>query len=130
AARTAPDGALVPLAEQDRGRWDTRLIAEGVAILQAALARDRLGELQARAAVAALHADAPRGEETDWVQIVGRYAELVRMADNPVVRLNRAVAVGEADGPRAGLAALAELDDSLPRHTAVAACLHERDGDL
>ncbi|MCF3961855.1 RNA polymerase sigma factor [Streptomyces fuscigenes] len=129
AARTAPDGSLVPLAEQDRGRWDTRLIAEGVDLLQAALARDRLGEFQAQAAVAALHADAPSAGETDWVQIVEWYDELARLTDSPVVRLNRAVAVGEADGPRAGLAALAELDASLPRHTAVAAHLHERDGD-
>ncbi|CAM5257242.1 hypothetical protein SGRIM128S_01225 [Streptomyces griseomycini] len=130
ATRTAPDGSLVPLAEQDRGRWDTELIAEGVGILQAALARDRLGEFQAQAAIAALHADAPTAGETDWVQIVEWYDELVRLTDSPVVRLNRAVAVGEADGPRAGLAALAALDDSLPRHTAVAAHLHERDGDL
>ncbi|MFN8193047.1 MAG: DUF6596 domain-containing protein [Nocardioidaceae bacterium] len=129
-ARTGPDGRLVPLAEQDRGRWDTALIAEGVQILQAALARDRLGEFQAQAAIAALHADAPRAEETDWVQIVEWYDELVRLTDSPVARLNRAVAVGEADGPRAGLAALADLDPSLPRHAAVAAYLHERDGDL
>ncbi|MGN7135736.1 RNA polymerase sigma factor [Streptomyces pseudogriseolus] len=129
AARTAPDGSLVPLAEQDRSRWDTGLIAEGVGILQAALARDRLGEFQAQAAVAALHADAPRAEETDWTQIVEWYDELVRLTGSPVVRLNRAVAVGEADGPRAGLAELARLDDSLPRYAAVAAYLHERDGD-
>lgn len=129
AARTTPDGSLVPLAEQDRGRWDTRAIAEGVQILQAALGRDRLGEFQAQAAIAALHADAAVAEETDWVQIVEWYDELVRLTDSPVVRLNRAVAVGEADGPRAGLAALADLDDTLPRHTAVAAYLHERDGD-
>ncbi|RZD86445.1 RNA polymerase sigma factor [Streptomyces albidoflavus] len=129
-ARTAPDGSLVPLAEQDRSRWDTGAIAEGVRILQAALARDRLGEYQAQAAVAALHADARRAEETDWPQIVEWYDELARLTDNPVVRLNRAVAVGEADGPRAGLAALAEVDESVPRHTAVAAHLHERDGDL
>ena len=130
AARTAPDGSLVPLAEQDRDRWDTDSIAEGVEILQAALARDRLGEFQAQAAIAALHADAATAAETDWVQIVEWYDELARLTDNPVVRLNRAVALGEADGPRAGLTALAELDDSLPRHTAVAAYLHERDGDL
>lgn len=129
ASRTAPDGSLVPLAEQDRGRWDTGMIAEGVHVLQAALSRDRLGEFQAQAAIAALHADAPSAEDTDWVQVVEWYDELVRLTDNPVVRLNRAVAVGEADGPRAGLAALATLDDSLPRHTAVAAYLHERDGD-
>lgn len=129
AARTAPDGGLVPLAEQDRSRWDTASIAEGVGILQSALARDRLGEFQAQAAVAALHADAPTAEETDWVQIVEWYDELARLTDSPVVRLNRAVAVGQADGPRAGLAALAALDESLPRYTAVAAYLHERDGD-
>ncbi|QEU96702.1 RNA polymerase sigma factor [Streptomyces kanamyceticus] len=130
AARTGPDGGLVPLAEQDRSRWDTELITEGIGILQTALARDRLGEFQAQAAIAALHADAPTAEETDWVQIVEWYDELVRLTDSPVVRLNRAVAVGEADGARAGLARLAELDDTLPRHTAVAAYLHERDGDL
>ncbi|ATL25134.1 RNA polymerase sigma factor [Streptomyces formicae] len=130
AARTGPDSALVPLAEQDRGRWDTELITEGIGILQTALARDRLGEFQAQAAIAALHADAQRAEETDWVQIVEWYDELVRLTGSPVVRLNRAVAVGEADGARAGLAELAELDDTLPRHTAVAAYLHERDGDL
>ncbi|GAA4685191.1 RNA polymerase sigma factor [Streptomyces youssoufiensis] len=140
ATRTKPDGSLVPLAEQDRDRWDTTLIAEGVRILQAALARDQLGEFQAQAAIAALHADAQTAEETDWVQIVEWYDELARLTDSPVVRLNRAVAVGEADGPHAGLAALAELDAStrdssakahpLPRREAVAAYLHERAGDL
>ena len=130
AARTTPEGALVPLARQDRRRWDTVAITEGVAILQAALARDRLGEFQAQAAVAALHADAPTAQGTDWVQVVEWYDELVRLTDSPVARLNRAVAVGEADSPRAGLAALATLDPALPRHTAVAAYLHERDGDL
>ncbi|HYF27210.1 MAG TPA: DUF6596 domain-containing protein [Baekduia sp.] len=128
-ARTRADGSLVPLAEQDRRRWDTRLIAEGVAILQRALARDRLGEFQAQAAIAALHADAPRAEETDWVQVVEWYDELVRLTDSPIARLNRAVAVGQADGARAGLAALAELDASLPRYAAVAAYLHERNGE-
>ena len=129
-ARFTADGALVPLAEQDRSRWDTGAIAEAVAILQAALARDRLGEFQAQAAIAALHADAPSTAETDWVQIVEWYDELVRLTGSPVVRLNRAVAVGEADGARAGLAALAELDAALPRHAAVAAHLRERAGDL
>jgi RNA polymerase sigma factor (sigma-70 family) len=128
-ARTDPDGRLVPLAEQDRGLWDTRLIAEGVAVLQAALARDRLGEYQAQAAIAALHADARTSDETDWGQIVEWYDELVRLTGSPVVRLNRAVAVGEAVGPRAGLTALAELDPALPRYAAVAAYLHERNGD-
>nr|WP_269205032.1 DUF6596 domain-containing protein [Motilibacter aurantiacus] len=129
-ARTAPDGSLVPLAAQDRTRWDTTLIAEGVAVLQAALARDRLGEFQAQAAIAALHADAPTAEETDWVQIVEWYDELARLTDSPVVRLNRAVAVGQADGAPAGLRALAQVSPTVPRHDAVAAHLHERAGDL
>ncbi len=129
-ARTRPDGSLVPLAEQDRNLWATAMIAEGVDILQTALARDRLGEFQAQAAIAALHADARTVEETDWVQVVEWYDELVRLTDSPVVLLNRAVAVGEADGARAGLAAMAEIDPGLPRHSAAAAYLHEKDGDL
>jgi RNA polymerase sigma factor (sigma-70 family) len=128
-ARTRADGSLVPLAEQDRSRWNTTLIAEGVAILQAALGRDRLGEFQAQAAIAALHADAQRAEETDWVQIVSWYDELLRITESPVVQLNRAVAVGEADGPVAGLAALATVDPDLPRYTAASAYLHEKAGD-
>ena len=123
ATRTGPGGRLVPLGEQDRSRWDTGLIAEGVTILQAALARDRLGEYQAQAAIAALHADAGTTAETDWVQIVEWYDELVRLTGSPVVRLNRAVAVGEADGPQAGLS-------GLPRYAAVQAHLRERAGDL
>jgi RNA polymerase sigma factor (sigma-70 family) len=130
AARTDSAGRLVPLAEQDRSRWDTALIAEGVQILQAALARDRLGEYQAQAAIAALHADARRFEETDWVQVVEWYDELVALTGSDVARLNRAVAVGEADGAPAGLAALAEVDPGLPRHTAAAAYLHEKAGRL
>lgn len=129
-SRTRADGSIVPLAEQDRSQWDTDLIAEGVAIAQAALARDQLGEYQAQAAIAALHADAARVEETDWVQIVEWYDELLRFADTPVVRLNRAVAVGEADGAPAGLAALDDVDEHVPRREAVAAHLHERNGDL
>ena len=129
AARTTPGGALVPLAEQDRGRWDTTLIVEGVDILQAALARDRIGEYQVQAAIAALHADAQTAEETDWVQIVEWYDELDRLTDNPVVRLNRAVAVGEADGPQAGLRP-SRVDPALPRYTAVSAHLRERAGEL
>jgi RNA polymerase sigma factor (sigma-70 family) len=129
-ARTRADGSLVPLADQDRSLWRRDMIAEGVAVLQAALARDRLGEYQAQAAIAALHGDAQKADETDWPQIVEWYDELVRLTDSPVVRLNRAVAVGEADGPRAGLAALAALDPTLPRYTASAAYLHERAGDI
>ena len=130
ASRTRPDGSLVPLAEQDRRRWDTDLIAEGVVIIHAALARDQLGQYQAQAAIAALHADAPTVDETDWPQIVEWYDELLRFTDTPIVRLNRAVAVGEADGPLAGLKALADVDDGVPRREAVAAHLHEKNGDL
>ena len=129
-SRTGPGGRLIPLAEQDRSLWDTAVIAEGVAILQSALALDRLGEYQAQAAIAALHADAPSTADTDWVQIVEWYDELLVITDSPVVRLNRAVAVGEADGPQAGLAAVADLDPALPRYAAVTAYLHERAGDL
>lgn len=129
-ARTRLDGSLIPLAEQDRSQWDTILVAEGVDILQAALARDRLGEYQVQAAIAALHADAQCVEETDWVQIVSWYDELVRITGSAVVQLNRAVAVGEADGAAAGLAELAAVDRSVPRYAAVSAHLHEKAGDL
>jgi len=129
-SRTGPDGRIVPLAEQDRTRWDTALISEGVHILQAALAREQLGEYQSQAAIAALHADARSVEETDWVQIVEWYDELLRFADTPIVRLNRAVAVGEADGAPAGLAALAAIGAAVPRRDAVAAYLHEKNGEL
>jgi RNA polymerase sigma factor (sigma-70 family) len=128
-ARTRPDGSLVPLAAQNRALWDTDLVAEGVTILQSALARDRLGEYQAQAAIAALHGDARSAAETDWVQVVEWYDELVALTDSAVHRLNRAVAVGEADGARAGLAALGPLDPELPRYTAVAAHLYEKAGD-
>ncbi|MVZ89930.1 RNA polymerase subunit sigma-24 [Microbacter sp. ANSKLAB05] len=123
------DDELIPLAEQDRTRWDARAIAEGVAILRAALARDQLGEYQAQAAIAALHADAASTAETDWVQIVEWYDELLALRDNPVARLGRAVAVGHAVGPHAGLAALVDLPESLPRRTAAQAYLHELAGD-
>lgn len=129
-ARFAADGGLVPLADQDRTKWSHPLIAEGITVLQAALVRDRLGEYQAQAAIAALHADASTAEETDWVQIVEWYDELVRLTDSPIARLNRAVALDEADGPQAGLAALADLDPGLPRYAAVSAHLHERAGNL
>lgn len=104
AARTDADGDLVPLAEQDRSRWDRRGIAEGTAVLDAALARRRPGPYQVQAAIAACHAQAEKAEATDWPQIALLYAELARMAPGPVVELNRAVAVAMADGPAAGLA--------------------------
>lgn len=130
AARTEPSGQLVALADQDRSRWDTTMIAEGIGILQAALAVDRLGQYQVQAAIAALHADAQDAADTDWVQIVEWYDELVALTGSPVVRLNRAVAIGETDGPIAGLAALADIDPTVPRYQAVVAHLHERAGAL
>ena len=130
ASRRTEAGELVTLADQDRSRWDTTAIADGVRILQNALARDQLGEFQAQAAIAALHADARSAAETDWTQILEWYDELTRLTDSPVVALNRAVAVGEVDGPLAGLRALAAVDATVPRHVAVAAYLHEKAGDL
>ncbi len=124
------DGALlVPLAEQDRSRWDTGSIAAAVELLQTALATDRLGEYQAQAAIAALHCDAQSADETDWPQIVGWYDELLRLTDSPVVALNRAVAVGEADGAPAGLRALADVPESVPRRAAAEAWLREHAGE-
>lgn len=128
-ARMTPSGRLIPLAEQDRSLWNTAMITEGVDLLQDALARERPGEYQVQAAIAALHADAQTAAETDWVQIVGWYDELVAMTGSDIVRLNRAVAIGEADGARAGLVALAEIDPGVPRFVAVAAYLHERVGE-
>ena len=129
ASRFGQDGRLIALADQDRARWDTALIAEGIGILQAALARDELGEYQAQAAIAALHADAGSVETTDWAQIVDWYDELLRLRDTPVIRLNRAVALGEAVGPAAGLAELRSLDDGVARYFAVEAHLRERAGE-
>ncbi len=128
--RFTPEGELVPLAEQDRARWDTALIAAGVELLQRALARDRLGEFQCQAAIAALHADAPRAAETDWPQILEWYDELLALTDSPVVALNRVVALGEVDGPMLALRALDAVPEDVPRRTAVAAHLHERAGDV
>ncbi|MCB0896266.1 MAG: RNA polymerase subunit sigma-24 [Nocardioides sp.] len=129
AARWTDEGALVPLEEQDRSRWDTRLVAEGVDVLQTALAQDRLGEYQAQAAIAALHCDAPSAAETDWPQVLEWYDELLALTGSPVVALNRAVVVGEVDGPLAGLAALRAVPPDVPRRTAVQAWLTERAGD-
>ncbi len=130
AARMTPSGVLVTLTEQDRSRWDTAMVARGVEILQMALGRDRLGEYQAQAAIAALHADAQTAAETDWVQIVEWYDELLKLTNSAVVRLNRAVALGEADGALAGLAALEHVGHEVPRFAAVEAYLRERAGEL
>lgn len=105
-ARQDSAGRPVRLAEQDRERWHQGMIAEGVALLDVAMARRSAGPYQLQAAIAALHAQAPSFEDTDWAQIAILYRELARLAPSPVVEVNRAVAVGMADGPRAGLAIL------------------------
>ena len=127
-ARTDATGDLIPLDEQDRGRWDAALIAEGIALIDAAIVHGTVGEYQLQAAIAALHDRAPRAADTDWPQILALYGLLERMTGNPVVTLNRAVAAAMVHGPRAGL-------DLLPagltghRVDAVRAHLLERAGD-
>ncbi|MER7888563.1 DUF6596 domain-containing protein [Micromonospora sp. NPDC094482] len=111
AARVGPGGELVPLAEQDRDRWDRAATAEGVALVTEALTWSPPGPYQLQAAIAAVHAEAPSAAETDWPQIVALYRLLARFAPNPMVTLNQAVAVAMVDGPRAGLALLAPLAD-------------------
>jgi RNA polymerase sigma factor (sigma-70 family) len=131
-ARTGPRGELVPLAEQDRSRWDRDLIAEGVALLSEALPKGAVGEYQLQAAIAAVHDETETADETDWRQILALYALLERMTGNPVVTLNRAVAAAMVDGPAAGLALLEGLDERLAGHhrlDAVRAHLLEMDGD-
>jgi RNA polymerase sigma factor (sigma-70 family) len=111
AARTRPDGALVPLAKQDRARWDRELIREGVELVTDTLARAPIGPYQVQAAIAAIHDEAPRADDTDWPQILALYEVLERLSPNPMVTLNRAVAVAMVHGPRAGLELLETLDD-------------------
>ncbi|GAA0827915.1 hypothetical protein GCM10009525_24420 [Streptosporangium amethystogenes subsp. fukuiense] len=113
AARTGPDGALVPLAEQDRSRWDTAAIAEGTGIITRTLATRPLGPYQVQAAIAAVHDEAPSAEATDWRQILALYEILERLLPNPVTTLNRAVALAMAHGPHAGLALLDELESGV-----------------
>jgi RNA polymerase sigma-70 factor (ECF subfamily) len=103
AARTSATGDLVLLEDQDRGRWDWGLIAEGIALVERALASRRFGPYTLQAAISAVHAEAPSMAATDWVQIVGLYDVLARVEPSPVVELNRAVAVAMRDGPAAGL---------------------------
>ena len=123
AARTDADGGLVPLAEQDRGHWDRALITEGVELISRALATAPLGPYQLQAAIAAVHAEAPSDAGTDWAQIAILYGLLDGTAPNPMVTLNRAVAVAQVDGPRAGLALLEPLDadERIARHHRLAA---------
>ncbi len=118
AARTLPDGSLVPLAEQDRGKWDRQRIEEGIALISAALPRGAVGPYQLQAAIAAVHDEAATMADTDWRQILALYELLELTGHNPFTTLGRAVAVAMVRGPAAGLAVLAELatDKRMARH--------------
>src|SRR5262249_54508642 len=109
-ARTGPDGSLVLLADQDRGRWDRALLAEGAGLVRACLRRNRPGPYQIQAAISAVHSDAPTAAQTDWGQILALYDQLMTMAPTPVVALNRGVAVAELRGPAEALAIVDRLD--------------------
>jgi RNA polymerase sigma factor (sigma-70 family) len=133
-ARSGPDGELIPLDEQDRSRWDRNAISEGVALVSQALARGEVGAYQLQAAIAACHDEAPTAEATDWPQILALYGLLERMSENPMLTLNRAVALAMVHGPRAGLELLTTLDAEprLADHhrlAAVRAHLYEKAGD-
>jgi RNA polymerase sigma-70 factor (ECF subfamily) len=126
AARTRPDGSLALLGEQDRSQWDRALIEEGHAIVRRCLRHNRPGPYQLQAAINAVHADAATAEQTDWSQIVALYDQLLAIAPTPVVALNRAIAIGEVQGPGAALALVDELDlnNYHPFHATRADLLH------
>ena len=133
-ARSSADGELIPLDEQDRSLWDRAAIDEGVALVSRTLSRGSIGAYQLQAAIAAVHDEAPRPEDTDWPQILALYGLLERMSDNPMVTLNRAIAAAMVHGPKAGLALLEPLDTDprLANHhrlAAVRAHLYERADD-
>jgi RNA polymerase sigma factor (sigma-70 family) len=131
-ARTRADGELVPLAEQDRTRWDRGLISEGVALITEALRQGQVGEYQVQAAIAAVHDQAASYGDTDWPEILSLYGLLERMTGNPMVTLNKAVATAMVQGPDAGLALLDGLDERLGDHHrihSVRAHLLEQAGD-
>ena len=133
-ARTGRDGELIPLAEQDRTLWDRAAIEEGIALISQTLSRGSVGAYQLQAAIAAVHDEAARPEDTDWPQILALYGLLKRMSDNPMVTLNHAIAAAMVHGPRAGLELLEPLDsdERLAGHyrlDAVRAHLFEMAGD-
>jgi len=133
-ARTGPDGELIPLTEQDRTLWDRNAISEGVALITDTLSRGSIGAYQLQAAIAAVHDEAGRAEDTDWPQILALYGLLKRMSDNPMVTLNHAIAAAMVNGPPAGLELLRALDadERLAGHyrlDAVRAHLLEMAGD-
>ena len=109
-ARTGADGELIPLEEQDRSLWNRDAITEGIALVTATLSKGSIGSYQLQAAIAAVHDEAARAEDTDWPQILALYSLLLRMSDNPMVALNHAIATAMVHGPRAGLERLDALD--------------------
>jgi RNA polymerase sigma factor (sigma-70 family) len=131
-ARSGPDGELIPLAEQDRGRWDRRLITEGTSLITEAMRSGHLGEYQVQAAIAALHDQAPSHDGTDWPRVLALYGRLASMTRNPMVALNRAVAAAMVHGPATGLDLLDGLGERLGDHHrlhSVRAHLLEQAGD-
>ncbi|WP_405168113.1 RNA polymerase sigma factor [Nocardia sp. NBC_01499] len=133
AARTGDRGELIPLAEQNRARWDRRQITEGVTLTTSTLAQGLTGPYQIQAAIAVLHAQAGSAEETEWTKILALYDLLEKLSDNPIVTLNRAVAVAMVHGPDAGLELASTLDDQLAgnhRLDAVRGHFHEMAGDF
>jgi RNA polymerase sigma factor (sigma-70 family) len=133
-ARTGPDGELIPLAEQDRTRWDRDAISEGVALITSTLSGGSIGVYQLQAAIAAVHDEATRAEDTDWPEILALYGLLKRMCDNPMVTLNHAIAAAMVHGSPVGLKLLEPLDSDTRmaghyRLDAVRAHLYERAGD-
>jgi predicted RNA polymerase sigma factor len=134
AARTGPGGELIPLDEQDRALWNSQAIAEGVALVSSALSKGSVGEYQLQAAIAAVHDEAPRAEDTDWPQILALYGVLKRMSGNPMVALNHAIAAAMVHGPNVGLELLGSFDEDprlrgSHRLDAVRAHLLERAGE-
>ena len=134
AARTGPNGELIPLAQQIRARWDRQQIAEGIALLSTAMPKGAVGPYQLQAAIAAVHDEAASAEDTDWQQILALYELLKRMSDNPMIVLNHAIAAAMVHGPRKGLELLGPLDSDTrltERHRleAVRAHLLEMAGD-
>lgn len=133
-ARTGPSGELIPLDEQDRSQWDQSLIAEGTALVTDVFAKGSISSYQLQAAIAAVHDEAARAEDTDWAQILALYGVLERLSDNPMVSLNRAIAAAMVQGPDAGLDLLKKLDADTRiaghyRLDAVRAHLYEKAGD-
>ena len=134
-ARTGSGGELIPLDEQDRSRWNQSMIAEGVELLSAAFSRGAVGVYQVQAAIAAVHDQAARVEDTDWPQVLALYELLARMTDNPMATLSRAIAAAMVHGVDTGLRLIEALDDDVRmaghyRLDAVRGHLYEKAGDV